>query len=274
MSTKEDMREADESVKACHDSGDDHTRTPLQVEHLSVTYGQRRVLNDVSFNVRKGSLVGLIGPNGAGKTTLMRAIVGLVRPASGKISCADTPGYVPQRHDIAWDYPICIADMVLMGTRRRSMWRRRDGILAAARALEEVDLLALAHRPIGQLSGGQRQRVLIARALVDNPSLIILDEPFTGLDQPTQDLLSDLFVRLTGQGRSILMSTHDLCHAVDVCDCLLMLDRTLVGHGHPRELRDPQLWMDTYRVGRHSPLLRSIGLGESGQGENCRGEGE
>lgn len=227
------------------------------VDGVSVVLGGREVLRDVSFEVRAGELVGLIGPNGAGKTTLMRSILGLVAKKTGRVDPQGRVGYVPQRHDIDWDYPISIEDMVIMG------WRGKRGVeafRAVARALDSVDMRALARRPMGQLSGGQRQRVLIARALVESPSILLLDEPFTGLDQPTQDMLSNLFRKLADKGTGVLMSTHDLAQAVDVCDRLVMLSGEVVASGKPEELRDPVLWMETYRVGPQSPLLRTVGL--------------
>lgn len=239
-----------------------HADSVLSLDSVTVAYGRKTVVDSVSFDIHAGELVGLIGPNGAGKTTLMRAILSLVKLTSGHIDClGHRPGYVPQRQDIQWDYPISIEDMVLMGLPRRFLrGRTRQAYQGVRQALEAVNMLDLVHRPIGQLSGGQRQRVLIARALVNNPTVLLLDEPFTGLDQPSQDLLSTLFRTLAHEGTAVLMSTHDLTQAVDVCDRLVMLDKTVKGIGHPQQLHDPALWMDTYSVDAHSPLLRSIGL--------------
>jgi len=117
----------------------------------------------------------------------------------------------------------------------------------------------LAERPIGQLSGGQRQRVLVARALVLRPDLLLLDEPFTGLDMPAQEMLAELFRQLAGQGRAVLMTTHDLVSAIDGCDRLVLLNRSIVGDGTPAELaQHPELWMSTFGVGEHSALLRVL----------------
>lgn len=238
------------------------TRSVVQVRNVTVNLGQKTVLEKINFDIEAGELVGLIGPNGAGKTTLMRAILSLVNLQKGTVTVeGKRPGYVPQRQDVHWEYPISIEEMVLMGS-MHGMFRRttRQKYRDVRAALEAVDMLKLACRPIGHLSGGQRQRVLIARALMDNPSILLLDEPFTGLDQPTQDILSVLFRQLADKGTAVLMSTHDLSQAVDTCDRLILLDRTIRGMGHPQELRDPSLWMETYSVREDSPLLRSIGL--------------
>ncbi|WP_353066582.1 ATP-binding cassette domain-containing protein [Arcanobacterium hippocoleae] len=132
---------------------------------------------------------------------------------------------------------------------------------AVYRALRQVDLYDLRKRTIDELSGGQKQRVLIARALADGPSLLLLDEPFTGLDHPNQDALAALFQKLRDSSVAILMSTHDLTQAVDICDRLVMLNRTVRAIGAPHQLLDRQLWMETYQVQENSALLRMLGMG-------------
>jgi manganese/iron transport system ATP-binding protein len=139
---------------------------------------------------------------------------------------------------------------------------RRPGVAeweAVADALERVRMTELADRPIGQLSGGQRQRVLVARALASRPSLLLLDEPFTGLDMPTQELLSALFGELAREGRAVLMTTHDLVGALDGCDRIALLNRTVLATGAPPELAaDRELWMRAFGVGEDSVLLRVL----------------
>jgi manganese/iron transport system ATP-binding protein len=129
---------------------------------------------------------------------------------------------------------------------------------AVAEALELVRMTSLRTRPVGQLSGGQRQRVLVARALALRPSVLLLDEPFTGLDMPTQELLSDLVLSLAREARAVLMTTHDLPAALYTCDRLALLNRTVIATGTPDQLRDQQVWMDTFGVGEHSPLLKIL----------------
>lgn len=250
----------------------------LSVSGLNVSLAGRSVLHNVCFTVPPGCLIGLIGPNGAGKTTLMRALLGLVPISSGSVQAGGTHlsapmiGYVPQRHEFAWEYPISVRQCVDMaarlhpdeGSRTLRMMRRFDSIARrerherVSRALDRVELSDLASRPIGQLSGGQRQRVLVARALAGNPQLLFLDEPFTGLDMPTQELLTDLFQRLTGEGCTIMMSTHDIASALHTCDQLLLLNRTVIAHGTAAELADPTLWVQAFHIRSDNPLLRLL----------------
>ncbi|RMI46692.1 anchored repeat-type ABC transporter ATP-binding subunit [Streptomyces triticirhizae] len=243
----------------------------LAVRGLNVDLGGRRVLRDVDLKVEAGDFMGLIGPNGAGKTTLLRAVLGLVRPASGTVEIEEAPiarvrqrvGYVPQRHEFAWDFPISVADAVLSGRVRRMGWLRRAGVAdyrAAGAALARVGMTELADRPVGQLSGGQRQRVLVARALALRPSVLLLDEPFTGLDMPTQELLTDLFTELSGEGRAVLMTTHDLAAAMHTCGKLCLVNQTVIATGAPEALRDAELWRTAFGIRAGSPLLAALGV--------------
>lgn len=244
----------------------------LDVCGVSVDLGGRPVLRDVDLVVRPGELVGLLGPNGAGKTTLLRAILGLVRVVSGRItvgeqSVAGTPrrrraiGYVPQRHEFAWDFPVSVDQAVMSGLAGRLGVFGRTGVAhwsAVAEAVERVGLTELRDRPVGELSGGQRQRVLVARALALETNVLLLDEPFTGLDLPTQELLARLFVELAAEGEAILMTTHDLMGALTECSRLVLLNRTVVADGPPGELGDPSLWATTFGVDVNSPFLRVL----------------
>ncbi len=242
----------------------------LQIENVAVELGGRRVLQDTNLTAHRGELVGLIGPNGAGKTTLLRTILGLLRPVAGRALVDGRPtrpgrttiGYVPQRHEFAWEYPLSVAGTVMTGLTGKLGLLRRPGVVeweAVADALDRVRMTELAERPVGQLSGGQRQRVLVARALALRPSLLLLDEPFTGLDMPTQELLGELFTQLAREDRAVLMTTHDLASALYSCDRLALLNRTVIATGSPAELTaDPQAWMSTFGVGPDSPLLRIL----------------
>ncbi|SOD62885.1 manganese/iron transport system ATP-binding protein [Streptomyces zhaozhouensis] len=243
----------------------------LTVRGLNVVLGERPVLREVDLTVAAGEFMGLIGPNGAGKTTLLRTVLGLVRPASGTIRVEDEPlgrvrrrvGYVPQRHEFAWDFPINVADAVLSGRVRRVGWLRRPGVAdyrAAGAALARVGMTGLADRPVGQLSGGQRQRVLVARALALRPSVLLLDEPFTGLDVPTQELLTDLFTELSRENKAVLMTTHDLTGAMHTCGSLTLVNQTVIATGAPEELRDAELWRRAFGIRRGSPLLAALGV--------------
>lgn len=244
--------------------------TALDVRGLAVELGGRRVLHDADLTVGRGELVGLLGSNGAGKTTLLRAVLGLVRPAAGTVLVDGSTaragrtavGYVPQRHDVAWDLPVSVADAVLTGlTARLQPGRRarREHWDAVARSLARVQLTGLAERPVGQLSGGQRQRVLVARALVQDPALLLLDEPCTALDLPTQEVLVDLFRSLAREGRAVLMTTHDVPSALDTCDRLALLHGTVVATGTPAALAArPDAWTTTFGVGPGSTLHRLL----------------
>jgi manganese/iron transport system ATP-binding protein len=241
----------------------------LEVVDLSVELGGRPVLTDVNLTVEKGELVGLVGPNGAGKTTLLRTLVGLLRPRGGRVLVGDEPvrrgraevGYVPQRHDFAWDFPVSVENVVMTGRTGRLGLFRRPGVAdweAVAEALDLVRMTGLRTRPVGQLSGGQRQRVLVARALALRPAVLLLDEPFTGLDMPTQELLSDLVLSLAREARAVLMTTHDLPAALHTCDRLALLNRTVIAVGAPDQLREERLWMDTFGISEHNPLLKLL----------------
>ena len=241
----------------------------LEVRDLTVALGGRSVLYDVNLSVDVGELVGLIGPNGAGKTTLLRSILALVRPSSGQVlvggrrarSGRSRAGYVPQRHEFAWDFPISVENVVMTGRAGHLGLLRRPGVAdwrIVGEAIERVGMGDLRGRPVGELSGGQRQRVLVARALALQPSVLLLDEPFTGLDMPTQDLLTDLFFDLSREGKAVLMTTHDLVGALDTCTRIALLNQTIVADGPPDELRDPDPWMRAFGVGETSPLLKIL----------------
>ncbi|AVT37000.1 anchored repeat-type ABC transporter ATP-binding subunit [Plantactinospora sp. BB1] len=241
----------------------------LGIENLDVDLGGRPVLRDVRLHLEPGELVGLLGPNGAGKTTLLRTVLALVRARAGRVLVEGKPsrpgragiGYVPQRHEFTWDFPISVEQAVLTGRTGRIGLLRRPGVAdwrAVGEALDRVQLTGLRGRPVGELSGGQRQRVLVARALALAPRILLLDEPFTGLDMPTQELLGDLFASLAAEGRAVLMTTHDLVAAMESCTRLVLLNRTVVADGRPDELQDVEVWMRTFGVSETSPLLKLV----------------
>lgn len=165
----------------------------IKITDVAVNVGGLQVLHDVNISASKGDLLALLGPNGAGKTTILRTMLGLVKPAKGTVKVAGASpgkgwrhiGYVPQRHEFAWDFPISVAGVVMSGRTRHIGWLRRprkDDHIAVRDALRTAGMAELANRTVGELSGGQRQRVLIARALATRPSVLLLDEPFTGVD--------------------------------------------------------------------------------------------
>ncbi|MDO8183964.1 anchored repeat-type ABC transporter ATP-binding subunit [Conexibacter sp. JD483] len=242
----------------------------LALREVSVELGGRPVLRDATLEVARGELVGLLGPNGAGKTTLLRTALGLLRPASGRIEVDGDAtrhrrgaiGYVPQRHEFAWEFPISVEEVVMSGRSGALGLLRRPGIAdwkAVDDALYRVRMTELRERPVGQLSGGQRQRVLVARALALGSPVLLLDEPFTGLDMPTQELLTDLFQSLAREDRAVLMTTHDLAAALYSCDRLALLNGTVLATGTPQQLAaEEALWQQTFGISARSPLLRVL----------------
>lgn len=244
-------------------------RAALEVTALNVSLSGRAILRDVSLSLRPGEFVALLGANGAGKTTLMRTILGLVPATRGRVQVMGRPvqrarkaiGYVPQRHEFAWDFPMSVEQVVLTGLTAHIGWLRRPGAhhrRLAGEALARVGLQALANRPIAQLSGGQRQRVLVARALVTDPALLLLDEPFTGLDMPSQEALTGVFTALAAEGCALLMTTHDLIAAVHECSRLCLIDGTVLADGVPETLGDPALWQQAFGLSDHNPLLQAL----------------
>ena len=220
----------------------------LRVTSLGASLGGRSVLTGVDLEVEAGELVGLIGPNGAGKTTLIRSILGLI-PSSGSVETDGAIGYVPQRHEFAWDFPISVRDAVLQAVtvRRGLLGRARTPhFRAVEEALSLVGMRDLAKRPIGELSGGQRQRVLVARALVAHPELVMMDEPFNGLDAPSRDIITGLIAKLTADGVGVIVSTHDLSLARDVCSQACVLASRLVALGPTDEALAPEVLARAY----------------------------
>lgn len=211
----------------------------VEAEELNINYGKMSALWDLSFQIPRGLLVGIIGPNGAGKSTLLKAALGLIKPLSGKISLLGKVAYVPQRESVDWDFPITAEEVVLMGRYGRlglfGRPRKADREAAAA-ALEQVGMSAYKHRQISQLSGGQQQRLFIARALVQNADLFLLDEPFAGVDLATEKTIMDILRKLKTQGKTILIVHHDLPSVEEYFDWALLLNTRLLGCGPVKEV--------------------------------------
>jgi ABC-type Mn2+/Zn2+ transport system ATPase subunit len=222
----------------------------LEVRGLYVRYDARTVLEDVAFALPAGQLVGVIGPNGAGKTTLLKAILGLVPIEAGDISAggaaiarrAGQVAYVPQRDAINWRFPASVADVVMMGRYGRLGWLRRPGADDRAivqRCLEQVGMDDLAARPIAALSGGQQQRVFLARALAQEPEVLLLDEPISGVDAPTQEAILGILAGLAARGKTLMITTHDLHCNMQHFDALLALNRSVVALGPVDQVLTP-----------------------------------
>ncbi|MCL7454372.1 MAG: metal ABC transporter ATP-binding protein [Anaerolineae bacterium] len=222
----------------------------LEVRNLSVAYNGSQALEDVSFRVQQGERVAIVGPNGAGKSTLFKAMVGLIHPLSGRVEAKGAGfGYVTQRSAVDWTFPVTVHDVVMMGRIGKMGWLRwqrlRDREIVR-RSLEQVGLLEYADRQIGELSGGQQQRVFIARALAQEATILLMDEPFSGVDSPSQEAILEILEHLRDQGVTLLVSTHDLNLAVERFDRLALLNRRLVAFGTPQEAVTPSTLAAAY----------------------------
>jgi len=229
----------------------------LEVRGMRVSYGAQPVLDDVSFTLSRGQLVGIIGPNGAGKTTMLKAILGLIPAEAGAVAAGGQPiarrgghvAYVPQRDAINWRFPASVADVVLMGRYGRLGWLKRPGAADRAIArhcLEQVGMDAFAARPIAALSGGQQQRVFLARALAQEPEVLLLDEPISGVDAPTQESILAILNDLANQGKTLLLTTHDLRCNMEHFDALLALNRRVIALGPVDQVLTPDVLTRTY----------------------------
>jgi len=229
----------------------------LHVEDLTVSYGGGPVLWDIDLDIPPGVMCAIVGPNGAGKSTLIKAALGLVRPVAGHVRFFGRPvtrmrgriGYVPQRHSVDWDFPASARDVVEMGLYRSLGWFRRPGAAARARALAalaEVGMQDYADRQIAQLSGGQQQRVFIARALVQDAPILILDEPMAGVDAATEEVIVALLKRLRDAGRTVIVVHHDLTTVRSYFDWLVMLNVRIVAQGPVARVYTPENLRATY----------------------------
>ena len=219
----------------------------MQAEHLTVNYDQTSVLWDINFSVPASQIVGILGPNGAGKSTLLKTAMGLVKPLSGKVLFWDKPikdvyksiAYVPQRNTVDWDFPITVFDVVLMGRYGNLRFLKRPRLAdkeAVWQALEQVGLSDFANRQICQLSGGQQQKIFLARALVQDADVFLLDEPFRGVDMSTQGLMIDIMEGLARDGKTLFVVHHDLNTVEVFFSWLILLNTCLVASGPTKEV--------------------------------------
>lgn len=225
----------------------------VAVDNLTVTYGEVTALANVSFEVETASITGLLGMNGSGKSTLYAAVMGLVKPTAGTVRIFGEPNatarranevaYVPQSESVDWNFPISVRDVVLMGRYGRmgfSRRPRRTDLAAADDAIERVGLSALANRSIGALSGGQRKRAFVARGIAQDARLLLLDEPFAGVDTGSESTITSLLRELRAEGRTIVLSTHDLGGVPELCDDVILLHRSVLFQGPPQDALTPE----------------------------------
>lgn len=214
----------------------------IDVSDLTVAYHDRPVLWDVDLEVPSGVLMAIAGPNGAGKTTLIKTILGLIKPAAGRVLVHGAPyreqrsctAYVPQRGSVDWDFPTQVIDVVMMGTYGRLGWLRRPGAREhkdAMDCLERVGMADFHRRQISNLSGGQQQRVFLARALAQDAQVYLMDEPFQGVDATTERAIIDLLRDLRKQGRTVVVVHHDLQTIPEYFDWLTLINVRRIASG-------------------------------------------
>lgn len=219
----------------------------LEVEHVEAGYDGKPALEDLSFHIPEGVRVALVGPNGAGKSTLFKVLARLIPLRKGDIRIHDLPlghhcdclAYVPQKNEVDWQFPVTVKDVVLMGRYGKNNWLRtmkKADIDVAMRSMFQMGIENLANTPIADLSGGQQQRVFLARALTQEPHILLMDEPFNGVDLTTQEKLFDILDELRRQCVTTIVATHDLDLAAKKFDLVLLLNRKLIAIGPPAEV--------------------------------------
>lgn len=221
----------------------------ISARNVTVAYRNGHVaLKDITFELGAGTICGLVGVNGSGKSTLFKTIMGFVRPTAGEVRIAGLPvddalkrnlvAYVPQSEDVDWNFPVLVEDVVLMGRYgHMGFLRRASGVdrQKVSEALERVGMTGFRKRQIGELSGGQKKRVFLARALAQESRIVLLDEPFTGVDVKTETAIVDLLRDLRARGHLMLVSTHNLGSVPDFCDQVVLINRVLLAAGPTRE---------------------------------------
>jgi len=232
-------------------------QSPLSIHDMTVAYNRRPVLWDVDLDVPEGKLIGIVGPNGAGKSTLIKAVMDLVPRASGRVTVYGKPyrkqrqivGYVPQRESVDWDFPVSALDVVTMGTYGRIGWClpvMKRHTEAAMHALDRVGIADLARRQISQLSGGQQQRVFLARALVQDAKLYLMDEPFAAVDAATEKAIVNILRDLRATGKTALVVHHDLQTVPEYFDHVILINMRIVAHGPTEQVFTKENLHKTY----------------------------
>jgi manganese/zinc/iron transport system ATP- binding protein len=247
----------------------DLTKTPIAVEDLTVAYRDEPVLWDVDLTVPEGTLMAIVGPNGAGKSTLIKTMLGLIASSAGRVLIYGKPypqqrhkvAYVPQRGSVDWDFPTNALDVVMMGRYGHLGWIKRPSANDRALAMEalgKVGMEDFAGRQISQLSGGQQQRVFLARALVQNAQIYLMDEPFQGVDATTEKAIINVLRELKSVGRTVVVVHHDLETVPEYFDHVLLLNVRAIASGAVSEVFTPENLRLAYG-GRMELLLNGVG---------------
>ena len=228
----------------------------LDVQRISVRYNGRLALEDVTFHLHAGERIAVVGPNGAGKSTLFKVVAGVLPPSTGEVNIFGSRprshvciAYIPQRSQVDWNFPVSVADVVMMGRSAKLgllNWPHKSDWEYVHRALELVELSDLAERQIGQLSGGQQQRMFIARALAQEAELMLMDEPLSGLDTPSQEGLLNLLDTLRNQNVTVMVATHDLDQATRHFDRIMLLNHRIIAFDVPQNVMHTDHLLQAY----------------------------
>ena len=232
-------------------------RAVIEVEHLTVSYHAKPALLDVSVSIEGDQLVGVIGPNGAGKSTFIKAVLGFIKPDLGSVKingknaqkAKGEVAYVPQRGAVDWDFPITVREVALMGRYQHIPWYttpRPGDYEKADEALEMVRMQDFADNQIGELSGGQQQRVFMARALAEGSDILLLDEPFAGVDAATERAILDVLERAKQSGKTLVVVHHDLATAAEYFDKLILIKKRVYAYGTPQVVLNEELLSKVY----------------------------
>lgn len=247
----------------------EQTKQAISIQQLTVAYDEKPVLWNVSLDIPKGQLTAIIGPNGAGKTTLIKAIINLIKPVAGEVtfqfknkmqqsyqSRKNLVAYVPQNGSVDWDFPATVIDVVVMGRYGHLGWFKRPkkaDFDLAKKMLEKVGMTEFSTRQISQLSGGQRQRVFLARALVQEAEIYLMDEPFQGVDAQTEKIIIGLLKELKDEGKTIVVVHHDLQTVPEYFDNVVLVNQALVATGSVERTFTAENIAKTYQTAERLP---------------------
>lgn len=236
-----------------------NNKIAIQIDDLTVAYNYKPVLWDIDLAIPEGVLMAIVGPNGAGKSTLIKAVLGIVKPIAGTVTVFGEPykkqyhlvAYVPQKGSVDWDFPTTALDVVLMGTYGSLGWIKRPGQKQkkeALEALEKVGMLEFKNRQISQLSGGQQQRIFLARALVQNASIYLMDEPFQGVDATTERAIVNILKELRKSGKTVVVVHHDLQTVPEYFDWVTFLNVKKIATGSVKDIFNDDNLTKTYGI--------------------------